>query len=557
MRSSLLGRWAVKALQAVHRFRHDRKGNVMMILGFAMIPMTFAVGFGIDYTRAMKLQTRMNAAADAAALAAVNITMMQKTDTEAVAAARAMFNSQVAGLPGLVYDASNANNPTVVITSTGGVNNGRTVTVSYSAASTNIFGGILGAATLPLKGSSTANATRAPHINFYLLMDTSPSMLLPATSDGIAAILRATKHSLAKPAGCAFACHTQNPQLEPIYIRNQFDDQRTGVDTWLDSSGNSCTVQAYSTSQVTCTNGTKYTTANGAFINTIWTDNSGSWCPLKKYTTTKVTCQNGTQYNTSNGQFADPYWLTRNYTGLYGGSNITLRIDEEQSAAQNLIPFAVTTASNNKVTYKLQLFTFDWTHPGGTSPVKTITSSMTDVNNMAAYTVPNFYNMQDNWYKNNSPTSSFSNNDQATEVHNALVKMNAIMPTPGDGSTSANAQEVLFIITDGVVDESQNGTRRNREWSSVNLADCTTIKNRGIRIAILYTEYLPESLTGDSWSQTNVAPYLPNVEGALKSCASARSDGTPLYYKVTTDQSISDALTALFSLTVQSAHLIQ
>ena len=81
------------------------------------------------------------------------------------------------------------------------------------------------------------------------------------------------------------------------------------------------------------------------------------------------------------------------------------------------------------------------------------------------------------------------------------------------------------------------------------------IKNRGIRIAILYTEYLPESLTGDAWSQSNVAPYLSNVEPALQSCASARPDGTTLYYKVTTDQSISDALAALFALTVQTARL--
>ena len=86
-------------------------------------------------------------------------------------------------------------------------------------------------------------------------------------------------------------------------------------------------------------------------------------------------------------------------------------------------------------------------------------------------------------------------------------------------------------------------------------AKAAALKNRGIRIAILYTEYLPESLTGDSWSMSNVNPYLDDVEPALKNCASPRPDGSKLYYKVTTDESISAALTALFSLTVQSAHL--
>ncbi|KAH2839860.1 hypothetical protein KXW36_001594, partial [Aspergillus fumigatus] len=76
-------------------------------------------------------------------------------------------------------------------------------------------------------------------------------------------------------------------------------------------------------------------------------------------------------------------------------------------------------------------------------------------------------------------------------------------------------------------------------------------------IAILYTEYLAGSMTGDSWSQSTVAPYLSNVSPTLKSCASTGSNGTSLFYTVSTDQSISDALVALFALTVQQAHLVQ
>ncbi|RZJ99039.1 MAG: hypothetical protein EOO76_16310, partial [Novosphingobium sp.] len=126
MTQTVLLRLARKGRSLLRRLRHDRRGNVMMILGFAMIPMTFGVGFGVDYTRAMKLKTRMDAAADAAALAAVNVTAMQKDDATAKEAARKMFNAQVAGLNGLLYT-SGANNPEIVITSDGGVNSGRTV----------------------------------------------------------------------------------------------------------------------------------------------------------------------------------------------------------------------------------------------------------------------------------------------------------------------------------------------------------------------------------------------------------------------------------------------
>ena len=501
---------AARVSRFCRSLRLDSRGNVLIILGFAMIPMTFAAAFGVDYSRAMKLRTRMNAAADAAALAAVNVKMMQRTDADATAAARTMFNSQVAGLQGMNYDPSTL---AVDITSTGGVNARRTVTVSYTATSSNIFSGILGAPTLPVNGSATADATRAPHIDFYLLMDVSPSMLLPSTSAGLNAIRLKTTSS-SKPNGCAFACHVKNPQGDGIYIR--------------DNNGKN-----------------------------IWLNNAGGWCPVASTTSTKINCVNGTQFTKSAGQYADSYWLTRNYSTLYGGgSNISLRIDEEELAAQNLIPFAINTATNNQVTYRLQLFTFDWTHPGDTHPVKTITSSLQDVNSMATYDVPNFYSMQDNWQSNGCPTSSFCNDDKATEATNALTRMNTVITTPGDGTSASNPQKVLFIITDGISDELAGGSRWHREWSHTAVTNaCAALKNRGIRIAILYTEYLPESLTGDSWSMSNVNPYLDDVEPALKNCASPRPDGSKLYYKVTTDESISAALTALFSLTVQSAHL--
>jgi hypothetical protein len=48
------------------------------------------------------------------------------------------------------------------------------------------------APTLALSGTAKASATKAPYMNFYLVMDVSPSMLLPATSTGLSAIQQAT-----------------------------------------------------------------------------------------------------------------------------------------------------------------------------------------------------------------------------------------------------------------------------------------------------------------------------------------------------------------------------
>jgi hypothetical protein len=52
----------------------------------------------------------------------------------------------------------------------------------------------------------------------------------------------------------------------------------------------------------------------------------------------------------------------------------------------------------------------------------------------------------------------------------------------------------MFFVTDGVEDQNVNGSRVQ---SLMDPSYCTTIKNRGIRIAVLYTEYL--SLPTNAW----------------------------------------------------------
>ncbi|CAN7571271.1 pilus assembly protein [Bosea sp. LjRoot9] len=51
-------------------FAKDRSGNVMMLFGFAMIPVLGLVGAAVDYSRATTMRTMLNAAIDSAALMA-------------------------------------------------------------------------------------------------------------------------------------------------------------------------------------------------------------------------------------------------------------------------------------------------------------------------------------------------------------------------------------------------------------------------------------------------------------------------------------------------------
>jgi hypothetical protein len=119
---------------------------------------------------------------------------------------------------------------------------------------------------------------------------------------------------------------------------------------------------------------------------------------------------------------------------------------------------------------------------------------------------------------------------------------------------------VVFLVTDGVEDKiisSSSGCNKNalvqkvsstkyRCQQPLNTAICDTIKNKkGIRIAILYTEYL--QLNGDNWYDTHVAQFnnplssTGQIAQQLQSCASPG-----LFADVQTGGDISAALTDLF-----------
>jgi hypothetical protein len=150
-------------------------------------------------------------------------------------------------------------------------------------------------------------------------------------------------------------------------------------------------------------------------------------------------------------------------------------------------------------------------------------------------------------YKNNWLTSSNNNSDEDTNFDAALNGINSIMPNPGNGSQTSTPQEVLFLVSDGVEDEDVNG---GRQQSVLNTNLCTTIKNRGIRIAVLYTTYLP--LPTNSWYNTYIAPFQANIGPTMESCASPG-----LYFEVSPSQGIPEAMTQLFQQAVQTARLTQ
>ena len=79
---------------------------------------------------------------------------------------------------------------------------------------------------------------------------------------------------------------------------------------------------------------------------------------------------------------------------------------------------------------------------------------------------------------------------------------------------------------------------------------CTTIKNRGIRIAVLYTTYYP--LTDNGWYNSYIAPFQSEIATNMQACASPG-----LYFEVSPSDGISTAMNALFQKAVGSARITQ
>jgi hypothetical protein len=151
--------------------------------------------------------------------------------------------------------------------------------------------------------------------------------------------------------------------------------------------------------------------------------------------------------------------------------------------------------------------------------------------------------------------------DKDTQFSTVFPAISSAISAPGAGTSSAPLK-YLFFVSDGVADEYNTGCSKptvsgGRCQSPIDVSLCTAIKNRGIKIAVLYTTYL--ALPTNAWYNTwlapfNVGPYgpSPNSEIAqnMQSCASSG-----LYFEVSPTQGIPEAMNALFRKAVADARI--
>jgi Flp pilus assembly protein TadG len=225
---------------------------------------------------------------------------------------------------------------------------------------------------------------------------------------------------------------------------------------------------------------------------------------------------------------------------------IQLRLDAVAFAVQQLLQTAQQTQviSNQ---FSVGLYPFI-THM---LAYQSVTTSLSTVSSMAA-NIPSLLDA------GVSPNSSGNLGSGGTHFENALPELNALIPTPGDGSTAALPQPIVFLVTDGAQDpqyQSGGSWWGGNHATTIDTSNCTTLKNRGITIAILYVPYVPIANPNPSFAtdEDDFANWnIPNIPPALAACASPGG-----FFTANTPADITTTINNMFIQYSKAARLTQ
>lgn len=151
-----------------------------------------------------------------------------------------------------------------------------------------------------------------------------------------------------------------------------------------------------------------------------------------------------------------------------------------------------------------------------------------------------------------TPSHGFQR-DALTNFTQAFTNLGEKMGTPGDGATAGNPEKIVFFVSDGVANymnrtSCMRPTSNNRCMEPVNLNSCKALKDKGYRVAVLYTTYLP--LPTNNFYRNWIAPFQPSLPTVMSDCASPG-----LYFEVSPSEGIEEAMSALFMKIINTPRL--
>jgi Flp pilus assembly protein TadG len=540
-----LAQRAQSALSLIAQFRSNKRGNVAVITALCCLPLIAGIGCVVDYTTASLVKTKLQAAADAAALATVSVNSSVVTTAKGMSGngnvsggstfATNFFNANLNASPANVGYTNLTPAATVALSGTK-----MTATVSFTAKVPTYFMGVMGFSNTSISGSSTASYTMPTYINFYLMLDVSGSMSFPSTAAEQARLMAVNPDNLlgtpGYPQGCQFACHfsAQGACAQTGNPVHQGPTPAVGQSS-NPSPGGYCQgflISRLGTTPTSFGSGTNNVT-NGSSVN--WNATPVTSCPTSGTT-----------------------------------SCIQLRADAVGYAVTTLLSTA-SAAEQVSNQYQVGLFPFIQYLYGCTSitPCSASNAYVPLTTNLTGSTITsaaaNLASLLDTGANSNLGSGG-------THFENALASMNSAITSVGTGAGSNNALPYVFIITDGSEDYQTQwqGNWGSQNWSSTTAVPyqnssavippnsvttidyCTNIKNRGITIAILYVPYQPiadpSTIFNDEDGYAN--SNIPGIPAALQACASPN-----FYYTADTPADINSALLSMFQQAVNTAHI--
>ena len=528
-------------------FRSNSRGNVAVITGLAVLPMMAAVGCAVDFSNASMVRTKLQAAADAATLATVSFNSPIVTTTKNMSG-----NGSVAG--GSAYGTSifNANlpvnyagvTPTVTVTKTGTT---VTATVSFSTTVPTYFMGMMGYPTITIADSSTASYTLPTYIDFYLMLDVSGSMSFPSTAAEQARLQAVNPDNYGQyPTGCTFACH--------FTAQNACGQSNQGP---IPAVGHSY---------------------GGYIPNPNIGNPAGGFCQgftISRLGTTPASISSGTNGPPSNNGNKINWTNTPVSSCSTAGTTscIQLRADAVGYAVNALLAQAASTETNTGLPNQFGVGLYPFIQNLCTASANSSNScSVGLTTNITGSTITTFATQLATLLDTGQNATLGSG---GTHFENALPSMNSLITSVGTGTSSSNALPYVFLITDGSQDYQTQwgGNWGSQNWTATSQVPyqnsatvimpnsvtttnyCTTMKNRGITIAILYIPYETIQNANSSFAN-NEDGYannnIPNIPAALQACASPN-----FFYTASTPTDIQNALLAMFEQAVSTAHITQ
>jgi Flp pilus assembly protein TadG len=421
----------------------DRSGNFSIMTALLMVPLIGVAGLAIDVGYAFEQRQLLMNAADAAAVGALaeKSSGVAEALTMSSDGSVSLANSDAERLFAAQLPADLAANLENVEIDIQRVGHELVSELTFSATVPTSFMQVLGKTSLTVTGTATATYQTNAFVDFYMLLDNTPSMGLAATEAGIKLM---EKNTGDEP--CAFACHATADS-----------DQNT-------------------------------------------------------------------------------YLIAKNL-------GVEMRIDVVRQATQALTHDA-TEYARVANQYRMAVYTFGATaDTAGLTEVAAMNANMAQVRT-ATDAVDLMTTKKNNYLYN-----------QLTDFNSALSSMKDEIGTGGTGYSSTDRQKVLFFVADGVADyKNANCTRSMPEKQPTRCQEplqtsyCTAIKQKGVKIAVLYTTYL--ELPDDSWWKNWIKPFTPQISSNMEACAS-----TGYFFEVSPSQGITEAMQTLFRKVISAPRL--